>query len=122
MSVRTPRIRLAEHAGFCAGVERAVRIARETGRSAMRAGSPGVVTLGPLVHNPAVVADLAHCGVQQVNSVDEASGHVAVIPSHGLSPAIVQDARWARLAQSCRFEAENRGSCRPQPSALNFRL
>ena len=93
MSVRTPRIRLAEHAGFCAGVERAVRIARETGRSAMRAGSPGVVTLGPLVHNPAVVADLAHCGVQQVNSVDEASGHVAVIPSHGLSPAIVQDAR-----------------------------
>ena len=93
MTVRTPRIKLAEHAGFCAGVERAVRIAQETGRSAARAGSDGVVTLGPLVHNPAVVASLAGCGVQQVSSVDEAQGRVAVIPSHGLSPAVLQDAR-----------------------------
>ncbi len=93
MTVRTPRIRLAEHAGFCAGVERAVRIARETGERAVRAGSASVVTLGPLVHNPAVVASLMRCGVQQVSSVDEARGRVAVIPSHGLSPVVVQDAR-----------------------------
>ncbi|HBK61158.1 MAG TPA: 4-hydroxy-3-methylbut-2-enyl diphosphate reductase, partial [Firmicutes bacterium] len=87
------RISLAEHAGFCAGVERAVRIARETGEKAIQTGSAGVVTLGPLVHNPAVVASLLRSGVQQVGSVDEARGRIAIIPSHGLSPAARQDAR-----------------------------
>ncbi len=93
MTLGGERISLAEHAGFCAGVERAVRIARETGEEAMLNGCAGVVTLGALVHNPAVVADLLHYGVQQVDSVDEVRGRVAVIPSHGLSPAAVQEAR-----------------------------
>ncbi len=93
MTVGGVRISLAEHAGFCAGVERAVRIARETGEKAIQTGSAGVVTLGPLVHNPAVVASLLRSGVQQVGSVDEARGRIAIIPSHGLSPAARQDAR-----------------------------
>ena len=93
MTVGGVRTSLAEHAGFCAGVERAVRIARETGEKAIQTGSAGVVTLGPLVHNPAVVASLLRSGVQQVGSVDEARGRIAIIPSHGLSPAARQDAR-----------------------------
>ncbi|MDD2201922.1 MAG: bifunctional 4-hydroxy-3-methylbut-2-enyl diphosphate reductase/30S ribosomal protein S1 [Firmicutes bacterium] len=86
-------IREAAYSGFCKGVERAVRIASDTGREALRSGSAGAVTLGPLVHNPDVVSSLLECGVEQVDSIESAQGRVLIIPSHGLSPEIAQAAR-----------------------------
>ncbi|HOL50741.1 MAG TPA: bifunctional 4-hydroxy-3-methylbut-2-enyl diphosphate reductase/30S ribosomal protein S1 [Bacillota bacterium] len=88
-----PIIREAKHAGFCRGVERAVRIACEAGQEALRSGSGGAVTLGPLVHNPDVVSSLLKCGVEQVDSIESASGRVLIIPSHGLPPETIQAAR-----------------------------
>ncbi len=86
-------IREAAYSGFCKGVERAVRIACETGREALRSGRAGAVTLGPLVHNPDVVSSLLECGVEQVESIESAKGRVLIIPSHGLPPEIAQAAR-----------------------------
>ena len=44
-AVTAMQIRLAETAGFCFGVERAVALAEQTARSCKNA-----VTLGPIIH------------------------------------------------------------------------
>ena len=85
------RIRLAEYAGFCAGVRRAVAIAAETGDNDKALGGHGVATLGPLVHNPHVVASLEQHGVVTITQLDQAEGRMIVIPSHGLPPNVVAD-------------------------------
>ncbi len=56
----------AKRAGACYGVQRALDMAKQT----LDAGSP-VYTLGPLIHNPQVVADLAQSGARTVDSVAE---------------------------------------------------
>lgn len=83
------RIRLAEHAGFCSGVARAIEITLKAARE--RPGS--VVTLGPVVHNPDVVASLEAQGVKFAGSLDGVQPGVLVIPSHGTTPETVEDAR-----------------------------
>jgi len=60
------RIIVAESAGFCFGVERAVQLAEAA--IAASAGSP-VYTLGPLIHNRSVTDDLAARGVRELRSV-----------------------------------------------------
>ena len=49
------RIILAEYAGFCFGVRRAI----ETVNDRLRAGER-LNTFGPIVHNPLVVEDLGY--------------------------------------------------------------
>ena len=46
-------LKIASHAGFCFGVRRAV----ETTQALLRSGE-AVYTLGPMIHNPQVVASL----------------------------------------------------------------
>ena len=55
------KVILAEHAGACYGVQRALDMAVEAS-----AEGEGASTLGPLIHNPQVVADLAARGVRAV--------------------------------------------------------
>lgn len=73
----------ARHAGACYGVQRALDLAAE----AAERESDGVVTFGPLIHNPTVVADLAARGAQAVDALEDAAGKVVVIRSHGALPA-----------------------------------
>ena len=98
-------ILLAKTAGFCFGVDRAVKLTYrlvEEGRK--------VATLGPLIHNPQCVADLAAKGVVTAGGVDELPpGYEVVIRSHGV-PASVYD-RLARQGQpvhdaTCPFVAK----------------
>ena len=56
------RVILANHAGFCFGVRRAVETAER---------SAPAMTLGPIIHNPQVVASLAEIGVHSVEGPDE---------------------------------------------------
>ncbi|HCF50135.1 MAG TPA: 4-hydroxy-3-methylbut-2-enyl diphosphate reductase [Syntrophomonas sp.] len=82
------QVQLANHAGFCAGVKRAVRIAAEA------CFPDGCFTLGPLVHNQAVVEQLAQQGIDPVNNVDQLQpGQKLVIRSHGCSPQVIDRAR-----------------------------
>jgi (E)-4-hydroxy-3-methyl-but-2-enyl pyrophosphate reductase len=79
---------VARHAGFCFGVERAVELVRRA-----RAEHQGpLATLGPLIHNPQVVAQLNSEGIGVVSSVSELSGGSVIIPSHGVVPAIHAEA------------------------------
>ena len=71
---------LAKTAGFCFGVDRAVRMTEQ-----LAAGGHKVATLGPLIHNPQCVAALEAQGVITANSpADVPPGYEVVIRSHGV--------------------------------------
>lgn len=82
-------IRVAEHAGACYGVNRALELARGC---ALEHAEP-VHTLGPLIHNPIVVEELAEQGVGLAQSLDEIDRGSVIIRSHGVVPQVIEDAR-----------------------------
>ncbi len=75
---------IAKNSGLCYGVKRALNIARETRQK--KTGD--VYTLGDLIHNPQVIADLNRQGIQSVTSLDEFDQGWVIIRSHGVSPEI----------------------------------
>ena len=75
------KILVADTAGFCFGVDRAVKIVYNNLNN-----HNNVVTLGPIIHNQSVVSDLESKGVTVANSVsDIKSGQTVIIRSHGVS-------------------------------------
>jgi 4-hydroxy-3-methylbut-2-enyl diphosphate reductase len=82
------RIIVSEYSGACYGVQRALALVEDAARS-----SHPVCTLGPLIHNPKVVADLRGKGVRAVETVEEAQAGVLVIRSHGVGPQVIEAAR-----------------------------
>ncbi|MEY8386290.1 bifunctional 4-hydroxy-3-methylbut-2-enyl diphosphate reductase/30S ribosomal protein S1 [Oscillospiraceae bacterium 38-13] len=76
---------LAESAGFCYGVRRAVELARETARE-----SGGCWMLGDLIHNSHVNEELKQLGVQKAESVGALhAGDTVLIRSHGESKEVL---------------------------------
>ena len=75
---------IAENSGLCYGVKRALNIARRTRRAVI---GP-VSTLGDLIHNPRVVADLRNRGVSSAEAARDIKEGTVIIRSHGVSPAI----------------------------------
>ncbi|MCD7724821.1 MAG: 4-hydroxy-3-methylbut-2-enyl diphosphate reductase [Clostridiales bacterium] len=79
---------LAEHAGFCFGVKRAV----EQVYQQVETGSP-IYTYGPIIHNEEVVKDLEQRGVRVIEDEEQLAripeGKV-VIRSHGVPKCICQ--------------------------------
>ncbi len=74
-----PEVRIAERAGFCYGVRLAIdkaRHAREQGKD--------VTTLGQLVHNPGIKADLSDRGIRTADLADQVEGGTLVIRAHGV--------------------------------------
>ena len=77
-------ITVAKTAGFCFGVNRGVEIVYNL----VDEGNQ-VCTLGPIIHNPQVVNDLAKRGVRIINSPEEAKlDETLVIRSHGVRPEV----------------------------------
>ena len=74
---------LADNLGFCYGVKRAIQLAEDS-------AAPGQVTntLGPIIHNPQMVAKLAENGVGTVDSLDEVKEGTIIIRSHGVGPDV----------------------------------
>jgi (E)-4-hydroxy-3-methyl-but-2-enyl pyrophosphate reductase len=75
---------IAEECGLCYGVKRALAMARRTRRT--RQGF--VATLGNLIHNPKVIADLEARGIVSVAEPESLRSGTVVIRSHGVSPAV----------------------------------
>jgi 4-hydroxy-3-methylbut-2-enyl diphosphate reductase len=84
---------VAEECGLCYGVKRALTMARRT----RRAKSGGVVTLGDLIHNPRVIADLTAEGIGSVETPEEVRGGTVIIRSHGVSPEIYRRLRRRKI-------------------------
>jgi 4-hydroxy-3-methylbut-2-enyl diphosphate reductase len=79
---------LAEKAGFCFGVQRAINTAFKA------AGVGRVYCLGPLIHNPQEVSRLREAGVETVEDFSRLrSGDSLIIRSHGVPPAVLATAR-----------------------------
>lgn len=77
---------IADFSGFCFGVQRALKIVEESSLGGH------VVTLGPIIHNPQVVAELERKGVKAVNSPMEANSALSVvIRSHGIEKETLRE-------------------------------
>ena len=81
---------LAENAGACYGVQRALDLAIEAA-----SGGGSAYTIGPLIHNPGAVADLELRGVRVADELDDVRDGTLIIRSHGVTPE-VNDAIYAK--------------------------
>lgn len=84
---------VARYAGYCYGVERALRL---TGEALEGAPAP-VATLGPIIHNPRVVGSLEERGVHVVDDVGQAGSGTLIVRTHGVPPDVLEHARSRRL-------------------------
>ena len=81
-------ITLAKTAGFCFGVDRAVNTV-----SSLADAGKKVCTLGPIIHNSQLVAELQEKGVRVIENIDEVKeGEILVIRSHGVPKSLTDEA------------------------------
>lgn len=83
------KITLADKAGFCFGVKRAV----DTALNYREKYNRPIYTLGPLIHNNDVVEflrskDIYSIEIDKLDSLNE--GDIIIIRSHGISPKIIE--------------------------------
>lgn len=79
------KITLAETAGFCFGVDRAVKTLERLSESGEK-----VCTLGPIIHNPQVVEHFKQKGINIIDSISEhENGTTVVLRTHGVEAAII---------------------------------
>ncbi|MQY77551.1 MAG: 4-hydroxy-3-methylbut-2-enyl diphosphate reductase [Spirochaeta sp.] len=86
------RVVFDSRAGFCAGVKKAIRGARD------EAGKRGnVVSYGELIHNPQVIESLAEEGIRVKYNLEDIAGHeIAIVRAHGIPP---QEEEWLKSNQ-----------------------
>ncbi len=80
------KVTVAKTAGFCFGVDRAVKLAYE---AVERYGK--IYTLGEIIHNPDVVKDLESKGARVIDSLEGVTAaDTVVIRSHGVGPDVYE--------------------------------
>ncbi len=96
---------LAETAGFCFGVNRAVDMVEQ-----LLTEGKKVATLGPIIHNPQLVEELGKRGTRIVESPDEVEAdEVLVLRSHGVARSVTEKAAQLGLTvadATCPFVAK----------------
>jgi len=81
-------VTIARRTGFCYGVREAIDKAKEAS-----AAGKATHTLGQVVHNEGVIADLERLGIETVDSLDEVDhGAAVVIRAHGVKPGVMERA------------------------------
>ncbi len=97
---------IARHAGFCAGVRRAITMARNAARKAKAQGIPCVM-LGELIHNDAALNEFKALGVSVAERVEDVpQGAVVIFRSHGEPPQTYADCQARGLTvvdTTCEF-------------------
>ncbi len=84
------KVILAENAGFCFGVKRALKIAFE----AANKSDTIIYSLGPLIHNPQQVEVLTQKGVHEILDIEKLkAGDILIVRSHGTTPNIIEKAK-----------------------------
>jgi len=84
--------------GFCMGVRRAIELAAA---EAQRRTEP-VYTLGPLIHNPVVLADLESRGVRILNELPQKIEGSIIIRAHGIRADVEEKLRSAQIGEGAR--------------------
>lgn len=90
------KVKVADSAGFCFGVKRAVDKVYEL----IEQGVAPIYTLGPIIHNEEVVADLEEKGVKVISEedLDSLERGTIVIRSHGVGKKIYDKLKMRGLA------------------------
>ena len=96
----------AENAGFCFGVKQAI----EKAEKAADGNDGGIFTMGSLIHNERVTADLEKKGIATIDSLEQAAeGDTVIIRSHGEGRAFYEaaESRKVKLIDAtCPFVAK----------------
>ncbi|MGQ9456361.1 MAG: 4-hydroxy-3-methylbut-2-enyl diphosphate reductase [Armatimonadota bacterium] len=98
------KVIVAEKAGVCYGVRRALEIVS----SELRKGYK-IATLGPLIHNPQAVKRLEAQGVRVARDLNELDGGTVIMPSHGVPlevRLVAQEAGLRVVDATCPFVAK----------------
>ena len=85
---------LADKAGFCFGVERAINLVEEEIKK--QNGKNKIFTYGPIIHNDEVVKEFENKGVfsiEGIENIKNVKGNVLVIRSHGAPKAVYDEAK-----------------------------
>ncbi|EPR13356.1 bifunctional 4-hydroxy-3-methylbut-2-enyl diphosphate reductase/30S ribosomal protein S1 [Ruminiclostridium papyrosolvens] len=78
---------IANTAGFCFGVNNAVKIVSDLATKSEHK----IYTLGPIIHNDQVVQKLTNYGVTTINNPEEAEAPAkVVIRAHGVGPQVIE--------------------------------
>ena len=83
------KITLAEAAGFCFGVKKAIDVAEQMEEAFI---------FGSLIHNPQEVARLDAAGKHIVTSLDDVKGNAVVITAHGLDIKKIDEMKARNMA------------------------
>ena len=79
-------IKVAKYAGFCFGVDRAVKSSFELDYDG------NIYTMGELIHNSTVIEQLKKKGIRAINNLDELKeGDCVIIRAHGIGKKIYDD-------------------------------
>ena len=104
-------VRIAQRAGFCYGVRLAIDKAMHAAEEGKR-----VTTLGQLVHNPGIKAQLGERGIQTADLADEVEGGTLVIRAHGVPREqmdVVRDAQGLELIDAtCTWVLQSQKAAR----------
>lgn len=87
------KIILAEHRGFCYGVKRAIEMAQ----ACIDPNKGKAWTLGPIIHNPQMVARLLEQGIGVAEQLNDIPCGTVIIRSHGVGPEIYEKAESKNL-------------------------
>ncbi|MGL4798125.1 MAG: 4-hydroxy-3-methylbut-2-enyl diphosphate reductase [Cellulosilyticaceae bacterium] len=82
-----PEIIVAQTAGFCFGVKRAVNLAFDTDVTKQ------TYTLGPIIHNDSIIERLATKGIVSIDSIDDKAMDTLIIRAHGVPRTIYDQAK-----------------------------
>ena len=99
---------LANYLGFCYGVKRAIKIARENAVGKC-------CTLGPIIHNPQMVARLKAEGVDSADDLSTIKEGTVIIRSHGVGPKVYEKIKAKGLKTvdaTCPSAVISKGTCK----------
>lgn len=82
------KINLAQSAGFCVGVKRALDIAKKTAKE-----SNQVYMLGNIVHNQKVVNEIKKIGIKKVKKLSSGKNKILLVRAHGAPKKTYQEAK-----------------------------
>ena len=79
---------MAQCAGFCYGVKRAVET---TKKIKLENASQNVWILGELIHNAQVIKELEELGIKTVDELPENETGICIVRSHGMAPQKIKE-------------------------------
>ena len=90
-------VEIAQYAGYCFGVKRALNLARKALAGKTTEGKK-VYTLGSIIHNPGVVQELSDSGLISVDRIEDIEeGSIFVVRSHGMSPVTMKSLKKKKI-------------------------